>query len=186
MDSRKSELRKRFRVEREFHHESVDAESLRWEHLISSREFHTATVIASYISYGTEPETRYVNEEILAQKKVLLIPRMLPDKNLEWVSWDGSLENLQLNGNHYEPLGDSYSGPIDLVIVPALHIDRTGNRLGQGGGSYDRALPTLNAWKIALVYAGELTSEEIPVESHDQPVDAVATPELLVRFTRQN
>jgi len=186
VDSRKSELRKRFREEREFHHEAVDVESLRWENLISSREFHTATVIASYISYGTEPETRYINEKVLAQKKVLLIPRILPDKNLEWVPWNGAFENLQLNGNHYEPVGDPYSGPIDLIIIPALHIDRTGNRLGQGGGSYDRALQTLNAWKIALVYAGELTSEEIPVESHDQPVDAVATPELLVRFTKQN
>lgn len=186
MDSRKSELRKRFREEREFHHEAVDIESLRFEHLISSREFLTASVIASYVSYGTEPETRYINEEILAQKKLLLIPRMLPDKDLEWVQWNGSRENLQLNGNHYEPLGDAYSGPIDLVIVPALHVDRKGNRLGQGGGSYDRTLKGLNAWKIALVYAGELTSEEIPVETHDRPVDAVATPELLVRFTRQN
>lgn len=186
MDSRKSELRKRFREEREFHHEAVDSEDLRLDHLISSREFLTASVIASYISYGTEPETRYINEEILAQKKVLLIPRMLGDKNLEWVPWNGSSENLQLNGNHYEPLGDAYRGSIDLVIVPALHVDRKGNRLGQGGGSYDRALKALSAWKIALVYAGELTSEEIPIEPHDQPVDAVATPELLVRFTRQS
>ena len=186
MDSRKNELRKRFRKEREFHHEAIDSEGLHWQHLITSHEFLAASVIASYISYGTEPETRVINEAVLSQKKVLLIPRMLPDKNLEWIPWNGSLENLQLSGNHYEPLGNPYSGSIDLVIVPALHIDRTGNRLGQGGGSYDRALKNLSAWKIALVYPGELTSEEIPVELHDQRMDAVATPELLVRFTKQS
>ena len=186
MDSRKIELRKRFREEREFHHEAIDPESLHWQHLISSHEFLSASVIASYISYGTEPETTFINEAVLAQKKVLLIPRLLPDKDLEWVQWDGSSEKLSLNGNHYEPLGPSFSGVIDLVIVPALHVDRHGNRLGQGGGSYDRALRNLSAWKIALVYAGEITSEEIPVEPHDQPMDAVATPELLVRFTKQS
>ena len=74
----------------------------------------------------------------------------------------------------------------DLVIVPALHIDQHGNRLGQGGGSYDRALKNLSAYSIALVYAGELTSEEIPSEPHDCKVNAAATPELLVRFTKQN
>ena len=186
MDSRKIELRKRFREEREFHHEAIDSESLHWQHLISSHEFLSASVIASYISFGTEPETRFINESVLSQKKVLLIPRLLPDKDLEWVQWDGSSENLSLNGNHFQPIGSTYSETIDLVIVPALHVDRHGNRLGQGGGSYDRALRNLTAWKIALVYAGELTSEEIPIEPHDQRMDAVATPELLVRFTKQS
>jgi len=37
-----------------------------------------------------------------------------------------------------------------------------------------------------LVYPGELTSEEVPREVHDQQVDAAATPEILVRFTEQN
>ena len=86
----------------------------------------------------------------------------------------------------HEPLGEAFAGQIDIAIVPALHIDRTGNRLGQGGGSYDRALKNLAAWKVALVYAGELSSEEIPAEPHDQRVNAVATPELLVRFTAQS
>ncbi|MFM8752389.1 MAG: 5-formyltetrahydrofolate cyclo-ligase [Actinomycetota bacterium] len=186
MDSRKIELRKRFREEREFHHEAIDSKDLRWQHLTSAREFLTASVIASYISYGTEPETRYLNEEVLNQHKVLLIPRLTANRDLEWVQWNGSDATLKLNGRHFEADGASYSGPIDLVMVPALHVDRHGNRLGQGGGSYDRALATISGWKVALVYAGELTSEEIPVEPHDQPVDAVATPELLVRFTKQS
>jgi 5-formyltetrahydrofolate cyclo-ligase len=63
-----------------------------------------------------------------------------------------------------------------------LHADRTGSRLGQGGGSYDRALAKSKAWKIALLHRGELTSELLPVEEHDQKIDAAATPEIIVRF----
>ena len=97
----------------------------------------------------------------------------------------GGDENaLVANGKVLEPHGFPVSDldAIDVVIVPALHIDRSGNRLGQGGGSYDRALARLQAWKIALVHHGEITSEPIPVEPHDQRVNAAATPELIVRF----
>jgi 5-formyltetrahydrofolate cyclo-ligase len=186
VDSRKVELRTRFRAEREFHHEAIDWDIYQWEHLISSEEFTSAKVIASYISYGTEPDTTLINREILSQNKILLVPRTLPDKTLQWVRWDGSDRSLIRNGNVLEPEGEPFLGTIDLVIVPALHVDRHGNRLGQGGGSYDRALKVISAYSIALVYAGELTSEVIPIEPHDYKVDAVATPELIVRFTKQN
>jgi 5-formyltetrahydrofolate cyclo-ligase len=42
----------------------------------------------------------------------------------------------------------------------------------------------LSAWKIGLVYAGELTSEMLPHEAHDVPLDAAATPSIVVRFNR--
>jgi 5-formyltetrahydrofolate cyclo-ligase len=71
-----------------------------------------------------------------------------------------------------------------VVIVPALRIDQSGIRLGQGGGYYDRALIHLKAWKIGLVYAGELSSEVLPHEPHDVPLDAAATPSIVVRFKR--
>jgi 5-formyltetrahydrofolate cyclo-ligase len=71
---------------------------------------------------------------------------------------------------------------IQVVIVPALRIDQSGYRLGQGGGYYDRALPKLNAWKIGLVHTGELSSEVLPREAHDIALDAAATPSIVVRF----
>jgi 5-formyltetrahydrofolate cyclo-ligase len=55
--------------------------------------------------------------------------------------------------------------------------------LGQGGGSYDRALTKISAWRIGLIYSGELTVEPFPVEPHDVKLNAVATPDLIVRFT---
>lgn len=177
----KSELRKRFRAEREFL--LVDSS---WEHLLDASEIKKALVVASYFSYGDEPNTHDLNQALIALGKKLLLPRLRDDKDLDWVNWSGRNEDLTSHGLVLEPVGDIYTGDIDVVIVPALHVDRQGNRLGQGGGSYDRALAQTNAWKVALVYPGELTSEEVPREVHDQRVDAAATAEILVRFTEPN
>jgi 5-formyltetrahydrofolate cyclo-ligase len=177
----KSELRKRFRSEREF---LVTATS--WQHLLDSKEIKNSQVLASYHSYANEPDTSELNKSLIQSGKTLLLPRVLKDNDLDWVIWSGKDEDLEIDGNVKSPRGESYQGNIDVVIVPALHIDREGNRLGQGGGSYDRALAKLDSWKVALVYSGELTSERLPVESFDCRVDAAATPEILVRFTAKN
>jgi len=66
----------------------------------------------------------------------------------------------------------------DLVIVPALAVDRRGVRLGRGGGSYDRALARVGPQvpTIALLYGPELL-DEVPAAPHDQRVRLVARPE---------
>jgi 5-formyltetrahydrofolate cyclo-ligase len=66
--------------------------------------------------------------------------------------------------------------------VPALAVDRTGNRLGRGGGSYDRALRRATGLTIALLYDEDLV-DVLPAEPHDVPVAAAVTPSYgLVHF----
>jgi 5-formyltetrahydrofolate cyclo-ligase len=64
-----------------------------------------------------------------------------------------------------------------MVVVPAVAVDARGNRLGRGGGSYDRALTRVPAQTlvVALLHDGEVV-EELPDEPHDRRVDAVITP----------
>ena len=66
----------------------------------------------------------------------------------------------------------------DVVLVPALAVDGQGNRLGRGGGSFDRALARVGPLipVIALLYDSELLPS-VPAEEHDQSVRAVARPE---------
>jgi 5-formyltetrahydrofolate cyclo-ligase len=179
----KSDLRKRYRRERSEH--SVNTP---YSHLIDSKEISLARVIASYISYGDEPNTAELNQAIIAAGKKLLLPRMIEvngEVGLEWVAWNGDPQNLKAQGRILEPIGPAAidHNEIDLVIVPALRVDRDGYRLGQGGGFYDRALAQVSAWTIALIFPEEISGQSLPRESHDIPVNAYATYDMVVRLT---
>jgi 5-formyltetrahydrofolate cyclo-ligase len=80
-------------------------------------------------------------------------------------------------------LGPAAIVEADLVVVPALAVDRRGVRLGRGGGSYDRALTRAvpDALIVAVLYDGELV-EALPAEPHDRRVHAVVTPHGLIRL----
>ena len=180
MTNQKAILRDRARRER-----SQKFISSSFNVILKAPEIESATTIASYISYEFEPSTDEINEAFLRSGKVLLLPRINGDQ-LEWVRWDGDPANLVTKKKISEPVGPALTdlSQIQAIVVPALRIDQSGFRLGQGGGYYDRALVHLKAWKIGLVYAGELSSEVLPHETHDVPLDAAATPSIVVRFNR--
>lgn len=65
--------------------------------------------------------------------------------------------------------------PMDLVLVPCVGIDRQGNRLGYGGGYYDRfLLRTQGVWVAALAYSFQIL-EAVPHDSWDIPVHCIIT-----------
>lgn len=140
-----------------------------------------ARVVASYQAYGDEPDTDSINHLIIESGKKLLLPVLMPDKSLEFRIWDGNPINLKLNGKLREPVGEKFAGVIELMILPALAIDQHGNRLGQGGGSYDRTLENFQGVSIAIVNESEFI-ESMPTEDHDIGVNAVLTPTKLIRF----
>lgn len=75
-----------------------------------------------------------------------------------------------------EPTGEAVPrASIDLMLVPALAIDSTGNRLGKGKGFYDRALRDFAATAAAVIFDEELL-ELVPSEPHDMRVSMVVTP----------
>ncbi len=121
--------------------------------------------VAAYTSFGTEPSTAAL------VTATTLLPVLRPDRDLDWAFPDGP------------PLGVDAVAGCDVVLVPALAVDRRGVRLGRGGGSYDRALPRARGLLVAMLHDGELV-EELPAEPHDVPVHAVATPGGLVHLRR--
>lgn len=128
-----------------------------------------ATRVASYVAVGAEPG--------VLPRVGWLLPVLLPDGDLDWVVFTGEL--VETARGLREPVGprlgvDAIAG-CDLVLVPALLVDRHGNRLGKGGGSYDRALARATGLTVALLHDGELV-DELPVEAHDVRVSAAATP----------
>lgn len=83
-----------------------------------------------------------------------------------------------------EPAPDAPAVEPDLLLVPLLAVDRHGNRLGYGGGYYDRTLARLRRLKpvfaIGLAFEAQWV-DAVPSEAYDEPLDAVLTPNGLAR-----
>jgi len=70
---------------------------------------------------------------------------------------------------------------IDLMLVPGIAFDKHGNRLGQGGGFYDRFLPYLSGDSMTIGIAfDEQIVDEVVHESTDCKVDYIVTPTRVI------
>jgi 5-formyltetrahydrofolate cyclo-ligase len=164
------------------------------KHLLRAPEVTSAntTTVCAYVSFGTEPETGELIEGLAARDITVLLPVLLPDADLDWAAFEPGMAFGAGRLGLREPTGER-RGPdsirdAQVVVVPALAVSSTGQRLGRGGGSYDRALARLadldrahRPWVCALVYDHE-TSADFRVEPHDQPVDAACSARGIVRF----
>ena len=127
--------------------------------------------VAAYLPVSLEP--------FVTSQPGWLLPVLLPDGDLDWAvdTGDYALNGLGIREPVGPRLGVDAIARCDLVLVPALLVDRQGHRLGRGGGSYDRALTRATGLTVALLHDGELV-DQLPHEAHDVPVRAVATPAL--------
>ena len=78
-------------------------------------------------------------------------------------------------------------GDLQLVLVPGMAFDRSGRRLGRGGGFYDRFLARLapGTLKIGFCFRCQVL-EEIPTSDHDRLVDAIVTADGLTAYPARN
>jgi 5-formyltetrahydrofolate cyclo-ligase len=149
--------------------------------VLSLPEIQMAGTVAAYLSVGTEPDTRGLVYALWKRGTYVLLPLLQPDDDLDWASYEGPASLAAGPRGLLEPTepprGVNAVTSADLVIVPALAVDRGGMRLGRGGGSYDRALARVGACvpTIALIYDDELL-DDVPADALDQPVRMVAQP----------
>jgi 5-formyltetrahydrofolate cyclo-ligase len=149
--------------------------------LLSRPEVQMAGTIAAYYSVGAEPDTRGLVYALWKRGSYVVLPVLRADGDLDWASYEGpdSLvpgpRGLREPGE--PPRGVGAVARADAVLVPALAVDQAGNRLGRGGGSYDRALARVGPLipLIALIYDDELV-DHVPAEPHDVPVRAAVSP----------
>ena len=149
--------------------------------LLDRPEIQMAGTIAAYYSIGAEPDTRGLVYALWKRGSYVLLPVLRVDGDLDWASYEGP-ESLVpgprgLREPSEPPRGVGAVARADAVLVPALAVDRAGNRLGRGGGSFDRALARVGPLVplIALVYDDELI-DRVPAEHHDVKVRAAVSP----------
>lgn len=148
-------------------------------------EVAAASVVAAYVSDGTEPATGSILQALAARGETVLLPVVGTGPDLDWAAYSGG----SLRAGRYglqEPttprLGPEAIATADVVVCPCVAVDSSGGRLGRGGGYYDRALTRCRpaALICTLAYDDEVVVA-VPLEPHDVRVDAVVTPTRTLR-----
>lgn len=136
--------------------------------------------IMSYMPYGNEVDIRPFNQWILDNGKILLLPRVLNDRDMDAVRVRDIETGLAKSRfGIYEPAPDQLSYPeeeIEVILVPGVAFDRKGNRLGHGRGYYDRFLSRCGQKTvfIGIAYSFQVF-DSIPSDQHDIRVHQVIT-----------
>lgn len=143
-----------------------------------------AGCVAAYAARPTEPQTQPLLDHAHERGIHVLLPMLGPGLSRDWaLHRAGEPLEVRAPGRPPDPAGPGLGVTAllraDVVFVPALAVDRTGTRLGQGGGWYDRVLEHRrpDAPVVAVVFADEVSERPLPSAPHDQPVDGVLTPD---------
>ena len=157
----------------------------------------TAHTVAAYWPLGTEPDTRSLIGALVDRGTEVLLPVLLPDRDLDWARYGGDpVELVGAGAGTMRPRGRALGldavARAQVLVVPALAVTALGVRLGRGGGSYDRVLARLSdtaaggvdvPWTCSLLYEGELgTLPSTAIQAHDRAVDAACTASQLTEF----
>jgi 5-formyltetrahydrofolate cyclo-ligase len=149
--------------------------------LCADPRYASAQVVAAYASFGSEFDTSAFLMEVMAQGKVLVLPRIdkanarlelrrIADPQKDLVSGVWGIQEPAL---HCESLPVE---AVDFMLVPGVAFTRAGDRLGYGGGYYDRLMTGLRPQvpRIAAAYSMQVVGA-VPMGERDQPVTAVVT-----------
>ena len=155
-----------------------------FERFLSLPEVEQAkTIFAFWGIPGKEPNTRLLIEKLLERGKVVGLPRMLPERQMEVRRYAPAIPMVKAAFGIEEPGTECELIPkeeIDFVLTPAVAYDEHGYRMGFGGGYYDRWLPGCTGVRVGLCRDCVL-QKNVPVEPHDAQVSAVVTERGVIR-----
>lgn len=148
--------------------------------LMDLPEFQLAQTVMLFLDFRDEVETTAIAEATIAAKKRLVLPRCAPDGILLPIEVRDLIQDIEPGTwGIREPkltLGVVEPSEIDLVVVPGAGFDQQGNRLGYGGGYYDRFFMLLNPLtpRVALAFECQVVPE-VPVDKHDAKMSKLIT-----------
>ncbi len=193
VDTRKKELRRRFRtIRKELGEEGRSAIDARIEaNLVSLPEFSEMDVLLAYLDFGPEVRTRGIIQRAWDAGKTVALPWCVPGTHeMRWfiiTSFDDlvrsslGVEEPVPNDETEQLLG---TGERMIALVPGLTFDAAGYRLGYGGGFYDTFLAKFDGVSVGLCreaqFSNNLVAEGI-IDAHDLPAQLVVTEEHIIR-----
>lgn len=160
-------------------------DELRFAHLAELLAGRPVRRLAAYLSAGTEPDSLRLVAWSVAHGMDVLLP-VLTDgagswlREPAWAAYSGP-ESLREGRSRIleptaPPLPDDALTGVELLVVPGLAADAAGNRLGRGGGWYDRARADHGDLETWLLLNDDEVLGVVPTDTWDLPVDLLVTP----------
>ncbi|MEL1134710.1 5-formyltetrahydrofolate cyclo-ligase [Desulfitobacterium sp. THU1] len=151
-------------------------------------EFLEASTIMLFLNFRDEFETTELAQQVLDSGKRLVLPRCAPKSVLMLSQIEDLEKDIEpgmwgIREPKKEGLIRVHPEEIDCILVPGAAFDMQGNRLGYGGGYYDRFFERVRdkTPKIALAFHCQIV-DSIPVEVYDKKIDALITELGIMRF----
>jgi 5-formyltetrahydrofolate cyclo-ligase len=181
----KEELRRQIRqMKRQFTPQQLEELSLPVIQRLRSR-LADYQVVFAYYSLSDEVCTRQLVDDLLAEGKTVLLPKVVSEEAMEWCIYkgpqdlqEGSFRIMEPAENHGDRSLDSTlqradQGTVAVILVPGMAFDAKGHRLGRGRGYYDRFLAAYpHIYKIGVCFDFQKV-EEVPTDDFDIAVDEV-------------
>jgi len=155
------------------------------ERFLGLHEVETAGVAMVFWSFGSEVSTPPLLERLHARGVRLCLPRIEGGRDLTAVAYEPGDPLTETSFGAREPADGTVLEPhaLDLIVTPGVAFDRSGNRIGYGGGFYDRFLRRTRPVvpRIALAFDVQVLATELPAGRFDLGVDMVVTETRTIR-----
>ncbi|OGP06674.1 MAG: 5-formyltetrahydrofolate cyclo-ligase [Deltaproteobacteria bacterium GWC2_42_51] len=142
------------------------------------REFKQAHQIALYASFKNEVLTDTILEYAITHGKEVFFPRVVRGKKgLIFLKVTGKQDLVPGSYEIQEPIHNKIEqDSFDIMVVPGIAFDKSGNRLGYGKGYYDKVLHSIKGkcLIVAFAYNFQIT-DMVPAEEHDVKVNKIIT-----------
>ena len=173
----KSEIRKKILKIRK--QKSAKSLNINFDHLLKilKKNINIGKVIGGYYPYNHEIDAIEILKNLEKQNYKISLPKIKKNSQMDFFCWS-SQDPLQINEYGIpEPTSDKMLAP-NILLVPLVAFDKNYNRIGYGGGFYDRYIKRIKKIKkiitIGLAYSFQRI-DQIPVDKYDVKLDFIVT-----------
>lgn len=155
------------------------------DQLLTSDEYRNNTNILVYVSYNQEVRTDRLIKQSIEDGKKVYVPKVFKDKDVKYMEFVQIKDYDDLAPGYMgimEPVNNNYTSLKDgLLVMPGIAFDIQKNRIGYGGGFYDRYLQQhmSDFYKIAICYDFQVV-EHIMSEAFDIKPDKIITEKRII------
>ncbi len=157
------------------------------DHVLSLPEVERASTVMAFWSFGSEPDTAPLMVALDSRGVRVALPRIVGEAIEACAYAPGDAVSETSFGASEPATGESLDPTaIDVVVTPAVAFDRSGRRVGYGGGFYDRFFPRTrpDTSRVGIGFDLQLVDQELPSGHFDLGLDAIVTESGVVRVRR--